>query len=71
MTCTAEVKSKGAALSQFFDYIFERNDVYDAFCVFDADNLVDKHFITAMNNVLESGEKKLPRVTGTVKIPMI
>ena len=57
MTCTAEVKSKGAALSQFFDYIFEENDVYDAFCVFDADNLVDKHFITAMNNVLESGEK--------------
>ncbi|WP_170253911.1 glycosyltransferase family 2 protein [Acetobacterium paludosum] len=57
MTCTGEVKSKGTALSQFFDYIFSENDVYDAFCIFDADNVVDKHFFTSMNNVIESGEK--------------
>ena len=57
MMCTAEVKSKGAALSQFFDYIFSKNDVYDAFCIFDADNVVDKHFFSSMNNVIESGEK--------------
>ncbi|KNZ43067.1 glycosyltransferase family 2 protein [Acetobacterium bakii] len=57
MKCPAEVKSKGAALSQFFDYIFRENDVYDAFCVFDADNVVDRHFFTSMNNALVSGEK--------------
>ncbi|WKY47520.1 glycosyltransferase family 2 protein [Eubacteriaceae bacterium ES3] len=57
MTCTSEVKSKGSALSQFFKYIFSRHDHYDAFCIFDADNLVDKNFFSAMNNVLCSGEK--------------
>ncbi|WP_186843700.1 glycosyltransferase family 2 protein [Acetobacterium tundrae] len=57
MTCTGEVKSKGTALSQFFDYIFSENDVYDAFCIFDADNVVDKHFFSSMNSVIESGEK--------------
>lgn len=57
MKCNFEVKSKGAALSQFFDYIFRKNDVYDAFCVFDADNVVDKGFFTSMNNALVSGEK--------------
>ncbi|MDI3536829.1 MAG: hypothetical protein PWP16_1493 [Eubacteriaceae bacterium] len=57
MTCTAEVNSKGAALAQFFKYIFANNDRYDAFCIFDADNLVDKNFFSAMNNVLCSGEK--------------
>jgi cellulose synthase/poly-beta-1,6-N-acetylglucosamine synthase-like glycosyltransferase len=57
MNCRHEVKCKGDALAQFFDYIFRENDVYDAFCIFDADNLVDKHFFSAMNNVLASGEK--------------
>lgn len=57
MKCTAEVKSKGAALSQFFDHVFATNDIYDAFCVFDADNVVEKHFFSSMNNVLCSGEK--------------
>lgn len=57
MTCTAEVKSKGAALSQFFDHTFQTNDIYDAFCIFDADNVVDQHFISSMNNVIVSGEK--------------
>jgi len=57
MKCNFEVKSKGAALSQFFDYIFRENDVYDAFCVFDADNVVEKSFFSSMNNALASGEK--------------
>lgn len=54
---SADVKSKGAALEEFFDYTFENNDHYDAFCVFDADNLVDPNFFTAMNNALCDGEK--------------
>lgn len=55
--CTAEVHSKGAALEQFFDATFANNDQYDAFCVFDADNLVDPNFFSAMNNALCDGEK--------------
>ena len=55
--CLQEVKCKGDALSQFFNYIFSENDIYDAFCIFDADNVVDKHFFSSMNNVLASGEK--------------
>ena len=55
--CSGKVTCKGDALTQFFDYIFSENDIYDAFCIFDADNVVDKHFFSAMNNVLASGEK--------------
>lgn len=54
--CTAEVRSKGAALEQFFDYTVAENDVYDAFCIFDADNLVDPGFYKGMNNALCDGE---------------
>lgn len=57
MKCTKPVHSKGDALQQFFEYIFRENDIYDAFCIFDADNLVDTNFFSAMNNVLASGEK--------------
>ncbi|MEA5074267.1 MAG: glycosyltransferase family 2 protein [Eubacterium aggregans] len=54
--CTQDVRSKGAALEQFFDATFAENDIYDAFCVFDADNLVDPGFFGAMNNALCAGE---------------
>ncbi len=53
--CSDEVHSKGAALDEFFTYALENED-YDAFCVFDADNLVDSEFFAVMNNVLCSGE---------------
>lgn len=52
-----EIHSKGDALKEFFDHTFRCNDNYDAFCVFDADNLVDANFFSAMNDVLESGEQ--------------
>jgi cellulose synthase/poly-beta-1,6-N-acetylglucosamine synthase-like glycosyltransferase len=55
--CSSSVHSKGGALEQFFDATFETNDVYDAFCIFDADNLVDPNFFNAMNNALCAGEK--------------
>jgi len=54
--CSSKVHSKGAALEEFFDDTFANNDVYDAFCIFDADNLVDPGFFIAMNNAMCSGE---------------
>jgi len=57
MKCNFEVKCKGDTLAEFFPYIFKNHDIYDAFCVFDADNLVDKHFFSSMNNALASGVK--------------
>lgn len=51
-------RSKGYALEWFFDYILsEKRDEYDAFCVFDADNIVDKEFYNKMNDRLCRGEK--------------
>lgn len=51
-------KSKGYALEWFFDYILqEKPDEYDAFCVFDADNIVSKDFYSKMNEKLCMGEK--------------
>lgn len=51
-------KSKGYALEWFFDYILtNKPDEYDAFCVFDADNIVSKSFYSKMNEKLCVGEK--------------
>ncbi len=51
-----DIHSKGDALREFFDYTFSDNDTYDAFCVIDADNLVDPNFFARMNDALEAGE---------------
>ena len=53
--CTGEIKSKGDALSQGFDAILNGEKQYDAFCVFDADNLVHPEFLNAMNRALCCG----------------
>ena len=54
----SEKKRKGYALEWFFDKILEEKaDEYDAFCVFDADNIVEKHFFKEMNKKLCEGEK--------------
>lgn len=51
-------KSKGYALEWFFDKVLEEfPDKYDAFCVFDADNLVTPGFFNKMNEKLCEGEK--------------
>ena len=49
-------KTKGAALNWFLQQKIEENAPYDAFFVFDADNIVDKNFIKAMNKKLCQGE---------------
>ena len=49
---------KGYALDYLFHHIFEDygETAYDGFFVFDADNLVDKHFVREMNKMFDTGE---------------
>ncbi len=49
-------KTKGYALNWFLQQKIEENADYDAFLVFDADNIVDKNFISVMNKKLCQGE---------------
>lgn len=49
-------KTKGYALNWFLDKILKEDYDYDAFCVFDADNVVDANFLNAMNKKLCQGE---------------
>ena len=51
-----ENKTKGHALNWFLNQKIEENADYDAFFIFDADNIVDKNFIKAMNVKLCEGE---------------
>lgn len=51
-------KSKGYALEWFFNKILEEKpDDYDAFCIFDADNVVKSDFFEKMNDRFCRGEK--------------
>ena len=50
-------KTKGYALNWFLKQKIEENADYDAFLVFDADNIVDKNFIKVMNKKLCQGEE--------------
>lgn len=49
-------KTKGYALDWFLQQKIKENAPYDALCVFDADNIVDKDFIKNMNKKLCQGE---------------
>ena len=49
-------KTKGYALNWFLQQKIKEDAPYDAFFVFDADNIVDKNFITNMNKKLCQGE---------------
>lgn len=51
-----ENKTKGHALNWFLNQKIEEDAPYDAFCVFDADNIVDENFIKNMNKKLCQGE---------------
>lgn len=50
-------KTKGAALQWFLQQKIEENAEYDAFFVFDADNIVDVNFTKEMNKKLCQGEE--------------
>ena len=49
-------KTKGYALNWFLQQKIKEDAPYDAFFVFDADNIVDKNFIVNMNKKLCQGE---------------
>lgn len=51
-----EHKTKGYALQWFLDQKIQEDAPYDAFCIFDADNIVDKNFLNVMNKKLCQGE---------------
>ncbi|MEG2435131.1 MAG: glycosyltransferase [Ruthenibacterium sp.] len=48
------IKSKGAVLTQVVDEVVI-GEQFDAMCVFDADNLVDEHFLEYMNSAIVGG----------------
>ena len=50
-------KTKGHALNWFLKQKIEENADYDALCIFDADNIVDKNFLKNMNKKLCQGEE--------------
>ncbi len=50
-------KTKGHALQWFLSKKIEEKAEYDAFCVFDSDNIVDQNFIKNMNKKLCQGEE--------------
>lgn len=50
-----KVKSKGEVLLYAFDEL--KNKDYDAYIVFDADNVVDSKFLSIMDNYYQSGYK--------------
>jgi len=50
-------KGKGYALEWLFAKVFSLDKTYDAFVIFDADNLVKRNFLMEMNYKLCDGEK--------------
>lgn len=53
--CSKKIKSKGEALKYSFKYLNDNFNCYDAFIIFDADNVVHPQFIEKMNDALCSG----------------
>jgi cellulose synthase/poly-beta-1,6-N-acetylglucosamine synthase-like glycosyltransferase len=53
--CVFPVRSKGEVLHQAIPYILEDAKHYDAVCIFDADNIVDPHYLARMNDAICSG----------------
>lgn len=52
--CEHKVSSKGEVLKYTFDYLMKK-DNFDAFIIFDADNIVHPNFLTRMNDTLCDG----------------
>ncbi len=50
-------RTKGYALDWFLQQKIREDAPYDAICIFDADNIVDKNFIKSMNKKLCQGEE--------------
>ena len=52
MHCTTPVRTKGEVLHQIFAQLMGQ---YDAYCVFDADNVVDAAFLSRMHDAVAAG----------------
>lgn len=48
------VRTKGDVLHEMFNYLIKHED-YEAYVVFDADNIVTPNFLIEMNNAIENG----------------
>jgi glycosyltransferase involved in cell wall biosynthesis len=55
LDCDVPVHSKGEVLRWSFEKLMNGDRQYDAFCVFDADNVADGGFFQAVNNALAAG----------------
>lgn len=55
--CQGNIDSKGEALKYGFKFIYQNYPEFDAYCVFDADNIVHPNFLRRMNDTLCSGYK--------------
>lgn len=62
------VKCKGDVLTYAFDTLMNEPYNYDAFCVFDADNIVDRNFLSEINDALCNGAHII-KGRGEVKNP--
>lgn len=54
---TSDKRGKGYALEWMFEKIFAMGDKYDYISIFDADNLVNKNYLKAMNEQANKGYK--------------
>lgn len=52
-----ERKGKGHALNEVIEHIFKSDKKYEAFFIFDADNVLTKDFIKEMNKTFDAGYK--------------
>lgn len=55
MRCAGEISCKGDVLHQAFERLMPMG--YDAYAIFDADNLPDREFMQRMNDALAAGER--------------
>lgn len=54
---TEDRHTKGFALQEITDYFVRENIIYDAYMIFDADNVMEPNFIELMNNLRQTGVK--------------
>ncbi len=54
--CQRSIRSKGDALAEVIDSLVS-DETFDAYCIFDADNLVHPDFLAEMNKALEAGKQ--------------
>lgn len=48
-------RTKGFALQECIDYLWRNNLNYDAYMIFDADNILDNNYIETMNDLRQTG----------------